>query len=280
MIFDDRVCVLGEGPIWHPERLEFFWFDILGKRLLSPGRDWAFDEPVSAAGWVSRDELLIASASALILFNLETGATRKLCELEADNPVTRSNDGRADSHGGFWIGTMGFNAEPGAGAIYRYYRGELRQLYGQITVSNSICFSPDGRTAYFTDTPTRQIMRVELAQADGWPIGAPEACVDLTAEGLLPDGCVVDTDGNLWSAQWGAGRVACYGTDGTFRKAVDLPVDKTTCPAFGGAGMAQMLVTSASADMTAPELAAAPDSGKTFLVDPGATGRAEHRVIL
>ena len=30
-IFDDRTCKLGEGPLWHPERQQFFWFDILGR---------------------------------------------------------------------------------------------------------------------------------------------------------------------------------------------------------------------------------------------------------
>ena len=73
-LFDPRICTLGEGALWHPERGQAFWFDILGKRLLSrhQGRElsWQFDEPVSAAGWIDRDSLLIASASALFRFHL------------------------------------------------------------------------------------------------------------------------------------------------------------------------------------------------------------------
>ena len=34
-VFDDRRCELGEGPLWHPGRNQLFWFDILGKRLLT-----------------------------------------------------------------------------------------------------------------------------------------------------------------------------------------------------------------------------------------------------
>ena len=65
MIFDDRPCALGEGPLWHPLRQQLFWFDITGKRLLTrtaggPG-EWQFDRMVSAAGWINTDELLIAS---------------------------------------------------------------------------------------------------------------------------------------------------------------------------------------------------------------------------
>ena len=65
-VFDERQCTLGEGPLWHPERQQLFWFDILNKRLLSRDngteKTWQFDEYVSAAGWVSRTELVIASS--------------------------------------------------------------------------------------------------------------------------------------------------------------------------------------------------------------------------
>lgn len=165
-IFDDRHCVLGEGPLWHPERKQLFWFDIVGKRLLSrtdeTQLEWTFDETVSAAGWVDHATLLIASATAFFRFDIASGQRDDLIPLDADNSVTRSNDGRADPHGGFWIGTMGCDFEPNAGAIYRFYRGELRRLYAGITVSNSICFAPSGDLAYWADTMTRQIMSQPL----------------------------------------------------------------------------------------------------------------------
>ena len=207
-LFDARACALGEGPLWHPERGQLFWFDILGHTLMSRQGDktlsWRFDECVSAAGWIDRDTLLVASETALWRFDLN-GAERSLVvPLEADQPLTRSNDGRADPWGGFWIGTMGFNAERGAGAIYRYYKGALRQLFAEITISNAICFSPDRRFAYYTDTPTRQIMRVPLDAAEGWPSAPPEVFVDLKKDKRNPDGAVVDSDGCLWNAQWGA----------------------------------------------------------------------------
>jgi len=156
-IFDDTICSLGEGPLWHPERQSFFWFDIIEKRLYGEGQTRQFDEHVSAAGWVDHDTLLIASESQLFTYDLETNTQEHVAPLEQDNAITRSNDGRADPYGGFWIGTMGKAAERGAGAIYRYYRGAVETLYTDITVSNAICFSPDGTFAHYTDTPTRQM---------------------------------------------------------------------------------------------------------------------------
>ena len=274
-VYSDVACALGEGALWHPLRKQLFWFDILGMRLMSRAPDgtvdhWQFDEHVLAAGWVDRDTLLMASATGLWRYDIGTETRELVAPLEADNPVTRSNDGRADPNGGFWIGTMGIKAEPGAGAIYRYYRGEMRQLFDAITVSNAICFAPDGQTAYFADTPTRQIKRVAL-DADGWPAAAPETHIDLTADRLNPDGAVVDSQGNLWNAQWGAGRVACYDPGGRFLRAVSVPTAQTTCPAFGDT---TLYVTTAADGLSDPQ------AGFTFAVDVGVAGQQEHRVIL
>lgn len=278
-LFDTRACTLGEGPLWHPERQQLFWFDIMGNRLLSRDGDrplhWQFDENVSAAGWIDRDRLLIASETGLWRFDLATGARTLVVALEADNPVTRSNDGRADPFGGFWIGTMGKHAEPGAGAIYRYYKGELRRLFAPITVSNAICFAPDGHTAYFADTPTRKILRVRL-DAQGWPAQPPETFVDLTAEGLNPDGAVCDTEGGVWNAQWGAARVARYRPDGSFDRAIPMDGLHSSCPAFGGPDLATLYVTSARVGLTDPD----DRQGCVFALNPGAMGLAEHQVTL
>ena len=55
--FDPRICELGEGAFWHPQRQQFFWFDILGRRLLSRDaggpQEWRFDRMASAAGWIA-----------------------------------------------------------------------------------------------------------------------------------------------------------------------------------------------------------------------------------
>jgi sugar lactone lactonase YvrE len=273
MIFDDTQCTLGEGPLWHPERGELFWFDILGKRLHSKARHWQFDEYVSAAGWVDRERLLIASQTALFLFDLRDGSQTPLCALEADNPVTRSNDGRADPQGGFWIGTMGIDAEEGAGAIYRYYKGSLRKIFAPITISNAICFAPDGRSAYFTDTPTQMIMRTAL-DADGWPVGEPVLHIDLRGTDYRPDGAVVDAAGNLWNAQWGAGRIAGYAPDGTFIDSFAFGADQTSCPAFGGDDLTTLFCTSAAIGLDGPH------QGKTYTTTTQYKGQAEHQVIL
>ena len=278
-VLNDTNCMLGEGPLWHPEREALFWFDIVGKRLYchedGASRHWQFDEYVSAAGWVDRDTLLMASATGLWRFDILSGERRLVMPLEAENPVTRSNDGRADPWGGFWIGTMGVNAEPGAGAIYRYYRGELRQLVPDVTISNAICFAPDRSCAYYTDTRDGRIMRQPLHAETGWPEGEAEVFVDVRGEDFGADGAVVDAEGCLWNAQWGASRVARYGVDGALMSVWPVPTPHASCPAFGGPDLTRLFVTTAAEGTEGDAYA-----GKTYVMETGVIGQREHRVVI
>ena len=282
-LYDDRLCILGEGPLWHPERKQLFWFDIVGMALMTrvgdQQRQWDFDEHVSAAGWVDHDHLLVASESALSLFALETGESEYVCGLEVDTPANRSNDGRADPYGGFWIGTMGKEGEQGAGAIYRYYRGALRTLYRDISITNAICFTPDGKWAYFTDTRKLLVMKVAL-DGEGWPCAEPEVYLDFRENQLKPDGAVVDMSGNVWIAHWGASRVCAYAPDGSLLHEEPFPASQITCPAFGGDDFSTLFATSASIGVSDEEKAAKPLSGAVFSCKVAFKGQPENRVLI
>lgn len=276
-VFDPRVCTLGEGAFWHPERQQLFWFDVQRKRLLTQTKrtpqQWQFNEHVSAAGWIDVDRLLIASETGLFVFDLQTEARQDLVAIEADTAETRSNDGRADPWGGFWIGTMGKQAQPNAGNIYRFYNGKLQTLFSNITIPNAICFAPDRRHAFYTDTPTRVILRQKL-DADGWPDGAPRAFTDLNDAGFNPDGAVVDADGYLWVALWGAAQVVRFDPAGRINQVVDLPASQPSCPAFGGTNLSTLFITSACEGLKVPT----DQEGQTFQHKTGSHGQAEHRV--
>lgn len=283
MIFDSRRCELGEGPLWHPLRNQLFWFDILGQRLLTveagTPREWSFAGKVSAAGWVDRDRLVVAGESGLLLFDIDSGSARPLVDLEAANPLTRSNDGRADPCGGFWIGTMGKKAERQAGALYRFHRGELRRLFAGLTIPNAICFAPGGQSAHFADTATGKVMRVAL-DAAGWPTGQPEVFLDLGPQGLNPDGAVIDAQGLMWLAQWGAARVAAYAPDGSLVRHVGFNAPHTSCPAFGGPGLTTLFCTTALEGMDGAARAAHPQAGMTMMAEKIAEGQPEHPVLV
>lgn len=280
------VSELGEGPTFDVTSQTLFWFDITGKRLLEQrggdGRLIAHDLPfmASALASIDGDRQLVVAEDGLYVRDRVTGRLIRRVSIETDNKLTRSNDSRTHPSGALWFSTMGKNAEPSAGAIYWYREGDVKKLYPNITIPNAICFSPDGRTAYFADTAVNKMMRVDCDPVTGLPIGDPAVFYDASkGEGGL-DGSVCDGDGQIWNARWGASSLDCYNPDGARIRSIKMPMTQPSCPAFCGTGLGDLAVTSAWQHMDEAARAADPDAGKTYIVELGLRGRAEPSVAL
>lgn len=275
-LFDDTACELGEGAFWHPARENFFWFDILGRRLFERGpagrMTWDMPELTSAMGLAGDGRLLLSTETGLWLFDPERGTREHLAAIAADQPGLRSNDGRADPWGGFWHSTMGKRAEPGAGGIWRWHRGELRQLFDGITIPNAICFDQPRALAYFADTARHLVWAQPLDPVTGWPTGARRVFLDLSGDGLNPDGAVTDTKGRIWIALWGAGRIDAYDPAGRRVASVPVPARQVTCPVFGGPDLSALMAATAWEGLDPAARAADPQAGCCFIVQSQARG--------
>ncbi len=285
-VFADHVAELGEGPGYDPLTGHVWWFDILGQKLFE--KNWDSGETLvhdlgmkaSALAVIDRARQLIVTEHGLFIRERASGRLTLHHPLEADNPVTRSNDARVHPCGAFWIGTMGKGEEKGAGSIYWFFKGELRRLFSGITVSNSICFSQDGTIAYYTDTSTGLLMRVGCDPSTGLPSGEARVFVDhRSAKGYI-DGSVLDRDGILWNACWGGAVVKAYGPDGKLVRTVEMPVTQPSCPAFVGKAADRLAVTSAWSGKDKKQRAEDPQVGMTFLLDIPVNGLFEPRVLI
>jgi sugar lactone lactonase YvrE len=285
-ILSERHCHLGEGPTFDPTTDTAWWFDILERTLfqadLASGIVTSYALPVMASvlAVVDDNSQLLATENGLYVRDIADGRLTLHTPLESDNAATRSNDGRTHACGALWIGTMGRKAERGMGAIYHFYRGELKLLYAGVTIPNAICFSPDGATAYFTDTKEAILQRVAIDPATAMPIGNPTPLYDHRGATGGLDGAVVDAQGLIWNARWGGGCVDVYTPEGERVRSVRVPAKQSSCPVFVGAKFDRLLVTSAWEGMDENAKAADPHHGKTFILDVGATGRPEPRVRL
>ena len=276
--------LLGEGVLWDDRQQVVWWTDILRKKLwrMDPldGHAMHWDMPerlasfalCEADGW-----LLLALASRLAFFNPGTEQLIDLHVVEKDLP-TRSNDGACDRQGRFVFGTMHEPTQGARQAIGGFYRlGHSLQLerlpLPAVAISNSIAFSPTGDQMYFCDSPTRKIFCCDY----GDTLGEPRLFVDLGNVVGVPDGSTVDAAGALWSAQWGMGRVVRYLPDGTQDRIIEMPVCQPTKPAFGGAALATLFVTSARDGLNPAQLHAEPQAGYLFTHDVGSAGLREPR---
>jgi sugar lactone lactonase YvrE len=175
---------------------------------------------------------------------------------------------------------MGLGAETGAGAIYRHYGGEVRQLFDRVSIPNAISFTPERSHAHFADSKAGKVWRVRLEPADGWPVGEAELFLDYAGRQSAPDGAVCDAASNLWIAEWGAGRVAGYGKDGREIGHVAVAGRHSSCPAFGGPDLTTLFVTTAREHMTEADIAAEPRNGCVFRTEGAGRGLPEPVVVL
>ncbi|MDP2779833.1 SMP-30/gluconolactonase/LRE family protein [Devosia sp.] len=283
----DSQCALGEGPIWHAGRQQLFFFDINEQTLFAVTAageivdSWLFNETVAAAAIADDHTLVLATDTGLKQFDLTTGGMNRINEIEADNPQTRTNDSRVHPSGAFWIGTMTRSEqEAPIGSVYHYRAGTLTTLKSGISIPNATCFSPDGTIAYWTDTPTRKIMQCVTDPATGLPIGAWTLFADVSEGRGYPDGAVVDSKGYLWNAKWGGSCVVRHAPDGSIDRIVEVPVSQVTCPAFGGADLKTLFITTAAKNLTAEQLAVEKVAGGLFAIDVDIAGQAETPIQL
>jgi len=285
-LFIDSRCELGEGPIWNHFNDRLYWFDILNNTLLSADTTGriidrvVFDDRATAAALVDENHMAVAVAGSLLELDLASGTKRFLASLEADKVGNRPNDSRVNRAGGFWIGTMSRRGdnEPEVGSVYQYRSGRMELLFDRVTIPNSICFSPDGGTAYFTDTPTRRILKRPIDRDTGLPAGDWSLFAEVDRG--YPDGSVVDSEGYLWNARWEGNCVVRHAPDGSVDRIIDVPTSRVTCPAFGGPGLKTLYITTAREHMTPEELAADVHAGSVFAVDVDVAGLPEPQLKL
>ncbi len=82
----------------------------------------------------------------------------------------RFNDGRCDPQGRFFAGTMNEKRDAPSAALYRIDSDfRVTEVLGNLTISNGLAWSPDGRTMYHADTPTLTINAFAFDAATGTP---------------------------------------------------------------------------------------------------------------
>ena len=277
---------LGECPLWCERTGALYWTDIEASRIsrlqaYGQLRHWTLSERVGSFAFCegSTQQLLLGLASGIALFDLESEVLSPIAAVEADQPTTRINDGRCDRQGRFVFGM--FNpAEEAIGHFYRVHADlRIERLpLRPVAVANSICFSPDGATMYYTDSPKRTIWCLDYG-ADG-SLGTPRVFTRLAKDEGFADGSCIDAEGGLWNAQWEGGCVVRYGVDGAETARLPLPVTRPTCPAFGGADLGTLYVTSARIGLDEQVLRGQPEAGGLFALPSRWRGLPESRFRL
>ncbi|MCW7539553.1 SMP-30/gluconolactonase/LRE family protein [Aquabacterium sp. A7-Y] len=272
----DQAALLGEAPMWHPLEQALYYCDIAGHKLhrFDPATrsldSWAFETDVSCCAATASGRLVLAMRDGLWCFDPRTGQRERLAEAPYDPAQERFNDGKVDPAGRWWIGTIYEPRKPPLAALYRLdaERRLTRQGEG-VTVSNGLAWSPDGRRMYWSDTTSHTIFALDFDVATGEASGRrvfksfelKREGQPLDSYGGRPDGGAVDVEGNYWVAMFEGSRLLQLSPAGEVLREVTLPVRCPTMPAFGGADLKTLYLTTSREKRPADELAAQPLAG-------------------
>ncbi len=274
LLVDSR-CSLGEGILWCDRRNVLYWTDILAGHLWRHDLDsnrsqyWQLPAALGCLALATDGRLLLGLAKGLYATDPEAALQQDelplqlLCPVETDDAHTRINDGRVDRHGNFVFGTKSEYADGRrAGRYYQWSTAHgLRPLPLPLAaIPNAICFSPQGERIYFCDSPDGRLLSAPYSAANAHT-GQVEVFVTLAEPGIEPDGAVVDDDGHLWNAHWGAGRVMRYTDNGDVVAQVLLPASHASCCVLGRDAL---YITSARIGLDDAALAQQPLAGAVF----------------
>lgn len=293
---------LGESPLWLPAEQALYCCDIAGHRLCrlapDPGANWR-DGPLRLQSWAQPSEPVCcvpAAGGGLVLARRDglwhlppakVGAgwdpageplhARQLAAPPYDPACERFNDGRCDSRGRFWIGTLYEPRQPPLAALYCFEDGRLTRQADGITVSNGLAFSPDARTLYWADTTSHTVFAFDFDLATGglsrrrvfvrFPRrgdAASGASAGVAPYGGRPDGATVDAEGCYWVAMYEGARVLRFSPAGECLDEIGLPVACPTMPCFGGPDLRTLFITTARQGRPQQERASQPDAGCIF----------------
>ncbi|HOE35668.1 MAG: SMP-30/gluconolactonase/LRE family protein [Chloroflexi bacterium] len=271
--------ILGECPLWHPTENALYWLDIDAGLLhrFTPYLEKmeVFDLGLRAGsfGFRKNGGLVLATETGFAFWSEQAGASADIVWLYPKDGPIMMNDGRVDSQGRFWAGSKG---PAGASSLFQLRPdGSYAPVLNNLTISNGIDWSPDGRFCYFTDSGEQAIYRYAV-QDDNLHEKELFFSTSLRRHPGTPDGLCVDAAGNIWSAIWDGSKVIQLSPQAEILQEIYLPVSRPTSIAFGGADLRDLYITSASVDLTPEQLSNQPRAGDLFRCRVEIPGRPPH----
>lgn len=267
--FTDPLAEHGEGPVWSLTWNGLAWVDMLRGDVLFSDRDTqkvtrrhvgnvaAMLRPRAAGG------IVVATERRLLLED-PGGSHTRLPDVWTD-PGVRMNDGGCDPAGDLWFGSMGYDAAPGRGRLYRLSASGVEVMLDDVGISNGLDWSPDGSSAYYVDSLTGRI--------DVWDeldVTTRRPFVSIAPELGAPDGLCVDSAGGVWVALWGGSAVHRYTPDGRLDEVVELPVPQVSACTLGGWDLTELFITTSAVGLSSHNRHA---SGAVYCANVGVPGQ-------
>jgi D-xylonolactonase len=280
-------CKLGEGIHWDSEKNGFWFVDILNHVVYfynlenSDLKKRHFDQPV---GWV----IPIANSNK-IMIGLKYGIAF-VSFFEINEPIIwftkdfpgqndlRLNDAKVDKYGRLWLGSISSIDESnlvGSLARVNFVDKKIDIIDTNYKVTNGPAFNDENTIMLHNDSGKKITYIFKLDKNNGDIINKSIWRTYSEQEGY-PDGMNFDTDGNVWIAHWGVGKVCKYNIEGKLLQTISIPTPNVTNICFGGKDLNRIFVTTASNNLNTNNIISEFDGAIFEIIGTNAKGLNSH----
>ncbi|ETS83456.1 hypothetical protein PFICI_05332 [Pestalotiopsis fici W106-1] len=283
-------CALGEGPYYEKASHRLRFVDIIEKRIhtvdLHRGPeslstlqlDVRVGVTADIAGVDPRERILVGAKHGAAILHRDSGRYEYLTKFYVeDKERIRGNDGAVDPHGRFWLGSMtdfGYGPVQPEGALWLFHAGDPGlEVKGPVSIPNSVSWSPDKKTMYFTHSSSRVIHAFDYADTAEGPAVSNERIFFMYNGQGEPDGHRIDVEGNMWCAVYGDAVVLKISPKGQLIGCIKMPTRNITCVEFVGT---EIFITTAGMEEGQGTPEEVDFSGGLFRIDVGVRGQEPH----
>ncbi|CAG2182522.1 unnamed protein product, partial [Oppiella nova] len=151
-------------------------------------------------------QLLVSVRNKVVKYDTRSKSWGTVAEISPQlKGKERFNDGKTDSMGRLWIGSVldgESGAVPGKGCLYKLVGNAFVKVADGFTLSNGMAWDLNNTKLYFNDSEDRKVYAFDFDLRNG-ALHNKRVFIDLKGnpdfrENEVPDGMTIDKSGRLW----------------------------------------------------------------------------------
>ena len=274
--------ILGEGTLWVKSHNSIYFVDIKRKKILilntknKKKKIFKTNKEIGFLSHIKNNIFVLGLKGELRIVNLRTRKIIKSIIVEKDKPLNRLNDGKTDSKGRLWFGSMdNLERKIRSGSLYCLDNNlNLTEVDKNYYITNGPAFI-NSENFYHTDTRDKKIYKIKIDKK--LKIIKKKVFIKFKNKEGSPDGMTLDKKNNLWTCHFGGACISVFNKTGKKIHKIDLPTKNITNCTFGGLNNSELFVTSAKKSMSKKDLRKFKLSGSLFRIKTNINGSIAKR---
>ena len=274
----ENKSLLGEGTLWVPTLNSIFFVDIKKKKIFilntktKKKKIFKVNKEIGFLSHIKKNIFILGLKSELRIVNLKNKKITFSTKIEPRLINNRINDGKTDSVGRLWFGTMdNFERKKSSGSLYCLDNNlKLHKIDSKYYITNGPAFL-NKNNFYHTDSRRRIIYKIKINSK--FQIVKKSIFIKFSKKEGSPDGMTTDIKNNLWVCHYHGACISAYDLKGTRIHQIYLPVKNVTNCTFGDLKNDELFISTARKDMNSKELKKYPLSGSLFRIKMNVKGK-------